>query len=111
MPNELPLTKVEMAEKGADSEGKNSRNREMDTDISRLKGNHSRFFKRFVRKKTKSAGHWKTCELISLVLATVVTISINALPSILYFTIEVSTCCLGHTNYLNSLASAPACCL
>ena len=33
---------------------------------------------------------WKCCEIVLLVLVTVITVSINAVPALLYFTLQVS---------------------
>ena len=99
LPTDLTLTKLEMGNKRADAERKNSQDREMKTKISRSTSNGSRFFKRFRKKKTTNIWRWKACEVVVLALATVVTMSINAVPTIIYFTLEVSEHLYIHTTY------------
>ena len=87
----LPLTKLESSHEETDSEQiKGSREREMKTEVSESTTNRSRVLKRFFPKRAKSTRHWKACELAFLALTTVVSVSINAVPTILYLTIEVS---------------------
>ena len=89
-PTESTLTKVESGNKRDDAERKNTQGQEMKTEnsLSTVKG--SRFFQRFRKKRTTNTWQWKSGEVLLLVLATVVTVSINAVPVILYFSLEVS---------------------
>ena len=91
IPNDLPLTKLEMADKQTDSERKNSQGHEMKVHISCSPSNRSRFFKHFVKKRTKNPRQWKACEAALLTLVTVVTVSVNAVPLAISFTVEVSS--------------------
>ena len=90
MATSLPLTKLQTADERTSTERKESEDCKMKTEVSCLKYNVSRFFKRFLKKKTTSSRHWKPCEVVFLALATVVTASIHAVPTILYCTVEVS---------------------
>ena len=89
-PTESTLTKLEPGNKRDDAERKNTQGQEMKTEnsLSTVKG--SRFFQRFRKKRTTNTWQWKSGEVLLLVLATVVTVSINAVPVILYFSLEVS---------------------
>ena len=87
----LPLMKLESSDKETDSEQiKGSPEREMKTEVSESTSNRSRVLKRFRAKRAKSTRHWKACELAFLALTTVVSVSINAVPTILFLTIDVS---------------------
>ena len=89
-PADLTLTRLESGSKQDDAERKNTQGLEMRTEISRSTVKHSRFFQRLRRKKAMNTWQWKSGEVVLLALVTVVTMSINAVPAILYFTIEVS---------------------
>ena len=90
MATSIPLTKLETGDKLTNTERKNSQDREIKTEVSRSTSNRSRFFKRFRKKKTTSSRHWKPCEVVFLALAIVLSVSIHIVPTILYFTVEVS---------------------
>ena len=47
-------------------------------------------FKRFLKVTKPGKRHKETCEVILLIVATVVTLCINGLPTIIFFTVEVS---------------------
>ena len=71
-----------------DSQRKKIQDREMKTDeLSPATINSSGFFRRFRKKKMTNTRHWKACEVFFLALTTAVTISMNAVPTILYFTV------------------------
>ena len=87
-PTDLTLTKLDPGKERDDSERKKSLDMKTRTSRSKVKG--SRFFQLFRKKKTTKTWQWKSCEVVLLALATAVTISINAVPAIVYFTLEVS---------------------
>ena len=89
-PADLTSTKLESGSKLDDAERKNTQGLEMKTEISRSTVKGSRFFQRLRKKKATNTWQWKSGEVVLLALVTVVTMSINAVPAILYFTLEVS---------------------
>ena len=72
------------------TERKNTQGQEMKAEISRSTVKGFRFFQRFRKKRALNSWKWKSGEVVLLALAAVVTVSINVVPAILYFTLEVS---------------------
>ena len=90
-PADLPLTKLEPGSKQDVAERKNThQGLESKTEISRSTVKGSRFFQRLRKKKAMNTWQWKSGEVVLLALVTVVTMSINAVPAVIYFTLEVS---------------------
>ena len=52
------------------------------------------FFKRFLKAMTPSRRAKEAFEVVSLIVATIVTLCINALPMAVFFTVQVSACTL-----------------
>ena len=86
-PTDLTL---EPGSKRDGAERKGTQSLEMKAEISRSTVKGSRFFQRLRKKKATNTWQWKSGEVVLLALVTVVTMSINAVPAILYFTLEVS---------------------
>ena len=89
-PADLTARKLETGSKRDDAERKNTQGLEMKAKISRSTVKRSQFFQRLRKKKAMNTWQWKSGEVVLLVLVTVVSMSVNAVPAILYFTLEVS---------------------
>ena len=87
-----PLTKLETVDERTHSERKNTPDCERSTEVSRSTSNDSHFLKPFRKKKTKRARLKKACEVVFLSMLLVATVSLQAVPTIVYFAIEVSPC-------------------
>ena len=81
-----------------DAERKNTQGLKMKTEISRSTVKRSRFFQRLRKKRAMNTWQWKSGQIALLALVAVVNMSINAVPPILYFTIEVSVRVHIHTD-------------
>ena len=87
----LPLTKCETVDERTHSERNTQDCRERSTDqVSRSTTNASHFIKLFRKKKTKRTRLKKACEVVFLASVIVATVSVQAVPTIVYFAKGVS---------------------
>lgn len=83
IPTGLPMSEIETTDKRVDSE------REMKTDVSRRTINGSRLFTFFRKKRKTSKRNWKACDIVVLAMAIIATVSIHAIPTIIYLIRQV----------------------
>ena len=89
----LPLTKLETVDQRTHSERKNiTQDCERNAELSRSTTNTSHVLKLFRKKKTKSTRLKKACEAVFLASVIVTTVSLQAVPTIVYFAKGVSAC-------------------
>ena len=88
----LRLTKLETVDERAHSERENTQDCERNTKVSQSTTNTSHILKLFREKKTKNTKLKQACEVVFLSMLIVATVSIQAVPTIVYFTHEVSPC-------------------
>lgn len=85
----LPMSEIEKADKRADSERSSGAGPEMKREVSRWTLNGSRLFI-FSRKKRKtSTRNWKACDIVVLAMVMIATVSIHAIPAVIYFAKQV----------------------
>ena len=96
----LPLTKPETVDEQTHSERKNTPDCERSTEVSRSTVNTSDYLKPFRKEETKSARLKKACEIVFVSMLLVATVSLQAVPPIVYFALEVSPCMQLHNNAL-----------
>ena len=87
----LPLTKFETVDERTHSERNTQDSRERNTDqLSQSTTNASHSINLFRKKKTKSTRLKKACEVVFLASVIVATVSIQTVPTIVYFVKGVS---------------------
>ena len=99
--NSLPLTKLEAVDERTHSERKNTQDCERNTEVSRLTMNTSHILNLLREKKTKHTKLKKACEVVFLSMLIVATISIQAVPIIVYFANEVSP--FTRSSYIHNI--------
>ena len=83
IPSGLSMSEIEITDKGVDPE------RELKTDVSRRTINGSRLFTFFRKKRKTSKRNWKACDIVVLAMLMIATVSIHAIPTIIYLIRQV----------------------